>query len=409
MLAASGDVAFLEKQDPADPAISFAMGVSKDKRFIPALAKIARLTGVAQADALMAMGKLKAADELLSLKDSWKSFDDKARESYAHALGMQASEAAIPILGELTTDANWRVRFRAAVGLGATRSAKAGSYILNLLDDKNPSVFKMGLYWCTDTLILKPEQYFPKIIARLRPDEDDQIVKPILHSLLLMWYPDTGQWLSKNQDPSRRVDYPKLSVWKDKSLIEALNGVFTYKDSRLAMDAIDVVIKMGVPLKPDNILRGVDTFNIEDKRFFCERMRSERVPGLEPVFKKMWETNDRMVHVFILQYCALVPTPETFEMAFKAFPEIPKEDEILRMIGVSALAAHVKKLDERAKRAIPIILDMYNKVGWEAQVGLDAALCRAAGRTPLESLDRDPAAVSKRLADWKEWWAKQAR
>jgi hypothetical protein len=96
-------------------------------------------------------------------------------------------------------------------------------------------------------------------------------------------------------------------------------------------------------------------------------------------------------------------------MAVKACPEIPKEDEILRMIGVSALAAHVKKLDERAKRAIPIILDMYDKVGWEAQVGLDAALCRAAGRTPLESLDRDPAAVSKRLADWKEWWAKQAK
>jgi hypothetical protein len=411
MLAQSGDAAYLEKQDAVDPAVAYAMGVSKDKRHIPALLKVASATGPAQDNALMALGKLKAADELLSLKNSWKGFDDGARENYAHALAMQVSKAAIPVLGEMCGDANWRVRFRAVVGLGPTKSASAGPYILKLLDDKNPAVFKAALYWSTDTFIMKPEQYFPKLEARLTIDEDVEIVKPILTTLWLWWEPGVGQPLAKHQDPKKRVDYAKLSVWKDKALIGALSQMYAYKDSRLAMDAMDIMLKMGQPLNPQAILKGVDKFSIEDKQFFAERMRAQRVKGLEPVFKEMWKTNDRLLHNFILQYCGLVITSETFEMACKYLPEIPKDDDILRMFAVNAIAAHVQKVDPTAKRAIPILLDNYEKTGWESRAALDAALCRASGREPLSEAEnplfRDPEAFGKRLADWKDWWAKQ--
>jgi hypothetical protein len=125
----------------------------------------------------------------------------------------------------------------------------------------------------------------------------------------------------------------------------------------------------------------------------------------------MWKTNDRLLHNFILQYCGLVITSETFEMACKYLPEIPKDDDILRMVAVNAIAAHVQKVDPTAKRAIPILLDNYEKTGWESRAALDAALCRASGREPLseaeDPLFRDPEAFGKRLADWKDWWAKQ--
>ena len=411
MLASSGDAAYLEKQDAAEPAVAYAMGVSKDKRFIPALLKVASAAGAAQNSALMALGKLGAATELLSLKDSCKSFDDKARENYAHALAMQVSEAAIPVLGELCGDANWRVRFRAVVGLGPTKSAAAAPYLLKLLDDKNPAVFKAALYWSTDTFVMKPEQYFPKLEARLKLDEDTEIVKPILHTLWLWWAQGVGQPLARHEDPKKRVDYEKLSIWKDKGLIDALTRMYAYKDSRLAMDAMDIMIKMGRPLDAQAILKGVGAFKLEDKQFFAERMRAQRIKGLEPVFKEMWKTNDRLLHNFILQYCGMVLSPETFEMAYNWLPELPKDDDILRMVAVGALAAHVQKLDATAKRAIPIILEDYAKTGWESRMNLDAALCRASGRKPLteeqNAIFRDQEAYTKRLADWKDWWAQQ--
>jgi len=413
MLAASGDAEFLEKQDAADPAVAYAMGVSKDKRFIAALLKVASAAGPAQNNALMALGKLGAADGLLSLKDAWKSFEDKARENYAHALAMQVSEAAIPVLGELCGDANWRVRFRAVVGLGPTKSAAAAPYLLKLLDDKNPAVFRTALYWSTDTFIMKPEQYFPKLEARLTLDENTEIVQPILHTLWLWWAQGVGQPLARHEDPEKRVNYEELSIWKDKALIDALSRMYAYKDSRLAMDAMDVMIKMGRPLDPQAILKGVNTFKIEDKQFFAERMRAQRIKGLEPVFKEMWKTNDRLLHNFILQYCGMVVSPETFEMAMTYLPQLPKEDEILRMVAVGALTAHVQKLDGTAKQAIPIMLDNYDKTGWESRMTIDAALCRVSGRKPLPEeqnpVFRDQEAYTKRLADWKDWWAKQAK
>jgi len=315
------------------------------------------------------------------------------------------------VLGELSNDAEWRVRFRAAVGLGATKSPAAKPYLLKLLDDKNPAVFKTALYWSTDTFILKPDEYFPKLAARLKPDEDVEIVKPILHTMLLMWMPGVGQPLAKHEDPSKRLNYEKLSVWKDKRLIDALNRMYSYnKDSRLAMDAMDLMIKIGQPLNPQAILKGLSTFKIEDKQFFAERMRSQRVKGLEPVFKELWKINDRLLRTFILQYCGLVVNPETFEMAYNWLPELPKEDPVLREVAIGALAAHVTKLDETARRAIPIILENYDKVGWEARASLDNALCRASGRQPLAGegeLFRDQEAYNKRLAEWKEWWAGQ--
>lgn len=409
MLGTSGDAAFLEKQDTSDPAICFAMGVSRDKRFLPSLLKVASGTGPGQADALVAIGRLKGTQELLSLEGSWKGFDNKCKEAYARALAMQASEAAIPVLGELAEDANWRVRFRAAIGLGATRSTKAAPYILKLLGDESPAVFKVGLYWCTDTLLVQPEEYFPRLISRLALDEEPEIVKPILHALLLMWDPGRGQWLSKNEDPALRVDYPNLSVWKDEGLAGALRRMFAYKNARLVMDAMVVLMKMGAEIRPETVLSVLDGFSIEDKRRFCVRMREERMPEAAPVLNALWETNDHLVQTFILQYCQRVYTPEAFEIAYQAFFKIPESDTQFRAAAVWAMASHVNKLDVTAKRAILLILDYYDKVDLEGRLYLDAALCRASGREPLETWSTDPADIAKRLSEWREWWEAQPR
>jgi len=405
MLAASGDVAFLEQQDASDPAVSFAMGVSGDKGFLPVLLKAGSAKGPAQVNALMALGRLKGTDELLSLKRAWKGFNDSAREAYARALAMQASEAAIPVLGELAGDANWRVRFRAAVGLGATQSVQAGSHILTLLTDENPAVFKVALYWCTDTLILKPEEYFPALIARLNLDEEKAIVRPILHSLLQMWDPGRGQWLSRNEDPSKRVNYPKLSVWKDKALIKALNTMIGYKSARHASYSMLLLMKMGAELETDTIVSAVKQFALEEQRWFCERMRNERRADMAPVFEQLWEIEDNLVRNFILQYCGMLIIPETFEIAYRAQSDIPEKNERLRSLSVYSMAAHVKKLDETARRAIPFILDLYEKTAWSGgRQTLDSALCRAAGRTPPKLLDDDPEEIAKRVAEWRKWW-----
>jgi hypothetical protein len=405
MLAASGDVEFLEQQDASDPAVCFAMGVSGDERFLPSLLKIGSADRPAQVNALMALGRLEGADELLSLKSAWKGFNDSAREAYARALVMQASETAISVLGELARDANWRVRFRAAVGLGATQSVKAGPHILKLLADDNPAVFKVALYWCTDTLILKPEEYFPALIARLDLDEDKEIVKPILHSLLQMWDRGRGQWLSRNEDRSKRVDYPKLSVWKDKALIGALNRMIAYKSVRHASYSMLVLMKMGAELETDTIVSAVKQFPLEEQRWFCERMRDERRADMAPVFRQLWEIDDHLVRNFILQYCGMLVIPETFEIAYKAQSDLPETSAQLRGLSVYSMTAHVKKLDETARRAIPFILDQYESTTWSGgRQTLDSALCRAAGKTPPKLLDDDPEEIAKRVAEWREWW-----
>jgi len=409
LLGACNDTAFLAKQDVSDPAVAYAMGVSRDRGFVPGLLKAAATSGPAQVNALTAIGRLKGVDELLNLKGNWKSFDDKARESYARALAMQASEAAIPVLGDLAADVNWRVRFRAAIGLGATRSAKAGPYILKLLGDKHPAVFKVALWWCTDTFILKPEEYFPKLAARLTLDEDKEIVRPILHMILLMKHPQMGCWLAKGEDPARHIDYDQLSVWKDPSLAAAVNRMLGYNDPRLAMDAVSALLNIGGGVNPETVIAALDKFSIEDKRWFCVKMREDRTPEAVPILRKLWDTNDHLVQTFILQYAGRVPVQAAFDLASEAYSKLPDSSQDLKIGAVGAMAAHLTALDAKARHTVPLILDLYEKVDLNSRLSFDATLCRVAGREPLKTWDNDPAWFAKRLADWKEWWTKQAQ
>jgi HEAT repeat protein len=404
LLGLAGDSAFLETQSATDPAVALALGISGDRRFLPALREAAAGDGPAQAPALLALGRLKGLDELLSLKDSWSKLDEAGREAYARALAMQGADSALDVLAALSRDESWRVRFRAAVGLGATQSVRAGPHILKLLADKHPAVFRTALYWCTDTLILKPDEYFPALTGRLTADEDPEIARAILHTLELMWDPRCGQWLARNEDPAQRVDYPSLSVWKDPALRAALHRVMGHRDARLAAHAMIVLLRMGAKPETDTVVAAVRQFSLEDQRWFCERMRDERRPELAPVFARLWELNDRLIRNFILQYCGLVVTPETFEIACWGPRDIPDSDPVLRGLAIGSMAAHVQRLDDTARRAIPFILDLYGKADAEGRRGLDAALSRAAGQKPAEQLDNEPAAVSRRMAEWQTWW-----
>lgn len=403
LLGVLGDADFLDGQDPNDPAVCFAMGVSGDKRFLPALLKSASGDGRAQVNALLAIGRLKGTKELLSLRTSWPGFREEAKEAYAKALAVQASEAAVPVLGKLIEDESWRVRFRAAIGLGATRSAKAGPYILKLLDDKKPEVFKVGLFWCTDTFILKPEEYFPKVVSRLKLDEDKEIVRPILHALTLMWEPGLGRWLSKGEDPAKRLNYAKLPVWKDKSLISALNTMIEHDDGRLASDAIIVLIRMGQAPRTQAAVDAIRRFDVEDIRWFCIRIRNHRLAQAAPIMKGLWDVEDHLVHTFILQYCSGVRSPETFEIAYEAYTKLP-EDNPYRMRAIGTMAVHLQKLDEQAKIAIPLMLECYDKGGFEPRSNLEAALARVSGREAKAARDDEAAEIDKRLREWKEWW-----
>ncbi len=94
------------------------------------------------------------------------------------------------------------------------------------------------------------------------------------------------------------------------------------------------------------------------------------------------------------------------------------------LLALGALTAHVNKLgakrdgaggdrrateqDEKARRTIPLILAVYDKVDREPRRSFEAALCRAAGRPePPPNLSNEPAEIARRLQEWKEWWAKQ--
>ena len=404
MLGVLRDSVFLAKQDVNDPAVCLAMGLTNDRSLLAALVGPASEKGPAQVSALRATGRLKGLEQLLSMKDSWSGFDDKGREAYARALAMQASEEAIPVLAELIKDTNWRIRFRAAIGLGATRSKKAGPHILELLDDDNPAVFKIGLYWCTDTFILKPGEYFPRLVSRLTLDEDKEIVRPILHAMILMWEDQRGRWLSKGEDTSNRIDYAALKVWKDKPLVSALNRMIGYEDPRLVMDAIMVLIKMDAGLDTRTVLQALDGFEIEDKRWFCIKMRNYAVRKAAPILKELWTTDDHLVRTFILQYCARVIIPEAFEIAYEACNTLPDEKKQLRAMAVGAMSSHVRKLDDTAKKAIPLMLDYYEKLDINSRANYDRALSRAAGRKPPEVLGDDKEEIAERLAEWREWW-----
>ena len=409
MLGSLGDSAFVEKLDASDSDVARAMGAGKDKRYVPALVKAASSSGPAQVEALTALGKLKSLDELISLKSGWKSFDDKAREAYARSVAMQASETAIPLLDELAGDANWRVRFRAAIGLGATRSEKAGQAILKILDDKNPSVFRVALWWCTDTFILKPERYFPKIMSRLTVTEDRDIVRAVVHAVLLMRHPQVGQWLAKGEDPAKRMDYAKLTVWKDKSTIDGLNRMVAYPDPKLAMDGVAALLKNGSGLNADAVVKALDKFSIEDKRWFCIKMREDGAPEAIPVLRKLWDTNDHLVQTFIIQYAGRVPVQDAFDLLYEVYPKIPATDEGLRMGAIGSMAAHVNGMDAKARKTIPLILGIYEKAGLNEKVAFDNTLCRASGKEPLKTWDTESAWWAKRLAEWKDWWAKQQK
>jgi hypothetical protein len=407
LLGVLGDAEFLATEDPNDPAVSLAMGVSGDGRFLQALLRSASDGGPGRVNALLAIGRLKGTKELLSLEHSWPAFPDDAREAYAKALAAQASEAAIPILGTLIEDKNSRVRFRAAIGLGATRSAAAAPYVLKLLDDKTPEVFKVGLWWCTDTFILPPEEYFPNLVSRLRLDEDRDIVRPILDALTLMWEPGLGQWLSKGEDPARRLDYAMLRVWKDESLISALNTMIAYKDARLAIDAIVVLLRMGQVREAQRTADVIRRFDIEDVRWFCIRIRNHQLAQAAPIMKRLWGIEDQLVRTFILQYCSAVRLPETFEIAYEAYAGLAESDP-LRMSAVGTMAVHLDKLDEHARLAIPLMLEYYDKGGFEFRSALEAALCRVSGREAKVTPNDEPADIERRLSEWKEWWNKAA-
>jgi hypothetical protein len=409
MLGALKDHSFLEKQSPADPEVCAAMGVSGDTRYLPALAKAASTDGPARGNAILAIGKLKGLQELQALGGSWKSFSDESREAYARALAMQASEAALPVLGDLLSDANWRVRFRAAMGIGATRSPKAGPYLLKVLKDKNPAVFKIGLYWCTDTRIMAPDGYFPALISRLSLDEDPEIVKPIVHALLLMWDPSRGQWLSKAEGSVKPVDYPKLRVWNDKPLINALNALSGYKNRRLAVDSSVLLMKMGASPQKDSTVKLVNGLSVEDKRWFCIRMREDGMPEAAPVLKQLWGCKDRLVQTFILHYASRVNTTDAFRLAYDGYMDIPQTDLQFRSLALGAMASHITRVDADAKLAIPLMLDSYSKVDRENRQNFVSALSRAAGREPMSALSGDPTDVAKRLVEWKDWWAKQSK
>ena len=409
MAAAASDLQFLAKQDAADSLVCSALGRSGDRGFIPALLEKARQPGPSRGSAVLALGRLKAEQELLSLADQVAALDQDTRETYARALGMCATEPSLPVLGKLSEDPYWITRIRAAMAMGATRSPKAGPYILKLLDDKSPSVFKIGLWWCTDTLILRPEEYFPKLVSRLSVDEPEEIVRPMLHAMILMWNPGLGQWLAKGEDPAKRLDYPKLSVWKDRKLARALRDLLEYKDHRIAIDAMMVVMIMGGHLPADQALRELQKFSIEDKRWFCIRMRDDGTPEAIPILRKLWDTNDRLVQTFILQYASRVNTQAAFDLLMEAYSKIPEKDADVRMGAVASMTAHVAGLDARARRAIPLILEFYDKGDLNTKLTFDAALCRASGRPELKTWDNDPAWFAKRLAEWKDWWAKQVK
>jgi HEAT repeat protein len=404
MLGRAGDVEFLSKMDASDPDVCRAMGFSGDKRFLPMLVKDVDAGGMARSYALTAIGQIKGTDELVSFKDRWKSWNQNERYAYARALAMQGDERILPVLGDLARDTDPKVRFQAAIGIGGTRSPKAGSYILKLLDDSDPAVFKVGLWWCTDTFILKPEEYFPYLYRRLNVNENKEIVRPILHAMILMWMPGVGQMLSDGEDPAKRIDYAKLSVWKDKKLISTLNEMSAYPDKRLAADAMIVLLKMGASPKADGLIKLTNSMNVEDQRWFCIRMREEANPAAAPVMKSLWSTGDRLVRTFIIQYAARVKTEETFAMLKEFYASLPKDDEQMRTWTLSAMAAHIVKLDNNARYLIPLMLDTYEKTDIETRGVFDAALSRAAGRKPVEEPISDPSEIANRLAEWRRWW-----
>jgi hypothetical protein len=403
LLGQFGNAAFLEKQDVKDSVVCFAMGVSGDKKFLPVLLETASQTSAAQINALNAIGRLNGKEQLISLKASWKNFSDDAREAYAKAVAMNPSEETIPLLGELIADANRQVRFRAAIGLGATRSKSAGPFILKLLDDKKPEVFKVGLWWCTDTFILEPKEYFPKLIARLNPDEDKDILRPILHAITLMWDPGLGQWLAKGEDASKRINYAKLDVWKDQALLTALNKTMSHRDPRLAIDSMMIIIKMGAKVDAPGMISALEKFKPEDKQWFCIRVRDSREASAAPVMKGLWKNGDRLTHTFILQFCTSIRTPETFQIALDAFTDLPDTDE-QKISAAGVLSAHIEKLDATAKKVVPIAFEYYNKGGFELRASFDGTLSKLAGKESQVKQDDTPEQIQSRLDEWKKWW-----
>jgi hypothetical protein len=93
----------------------------------------------------------------------------------------------------------------------------------------------------------------------------------------------------------------------------------------------------------------------------------------------------------------------------EAYSKIPEKDADVRMGAVASMTAHVAGLDARARRAIPLILEFYDKGDLNTKLTFDAALCRASGRPELKTWDNDPAWFAKRLAEWKDWWARQQK
>jgi hypothetical protein len=147
---------------------------------------------------------------------------------------------------------------------------------------------------------------------------------------------------------------------------------------------------------------------MEDKRWFCIKMRDGRVQQAAPIMAGLWDTDDRLVRIFILQYCTALRTPATSEIAWRAYTSLPEKHE-LQVHAASISAAHVQKLDALARRAIPVILKHYDQDGFDARSQFEGALSRAAGRTAQAKPTDEPTDIANRLKQWQAWWKEIAR
>ena len=165
-------------------------------------------------------------------------------------------------------------------------------------------------------------------------------------------------------------------------------------------------LKLGQAPPTEASLAKLKALKVEDQRWLCIRLREDPAPEAAPLVAGLWSVEDHLVRTFLLQYCQRTPAPEAFEIAFKAYNELPATDD-LRNTAVLAMASHVMKVDALAKRAMPMMLELYEKGPQDARNYLDSVFCRTAGRPPVEHLSPAPADVAARLAEWKQWWAEQ--
>jgi hypothetical protein len=74
-------------------------------------------------------------------------------------------------------------------------------------------------------------------------------------------------------------------------------------------------------------------------------------------------------------------------------------------MAVYSMAGFLTTLDRNARKAVPLILELYGRTTWpEGRKNLDDSLCRVSGRRPLDYVTRDEDEAAQRLLMWQEWW-----